>query len=232
MSEQLIESTFKYAGLDIDCATNSKGEIFVSTRTIENTLQYRKNSLREIEASKSFKAFTGESFHVGKFTNKTASISPNQTFYPLASFFKFVYFEVQNKNETALNLVVAGFVTDFEREAREALGIELDNSEYEAKRKLVFERLEAFKGWTNIIHDRHVEKYGKKPEGWYYGKLVKQANLSIFGVADFGSDRTKNMSEGEQRTIRDFESFLKRKANRFPHLDPQQLLDRALIDFS
>jgi hypothetical protein len=182
-------------------------------------------------ASKSFKAFAGEEFALGKLRAKSTKLNTTNLYYSKASFLKLIYFELSQANQKVIDLVVSGFVADFEGSIQNALGNQLTEEQREYLRQLVHDRLQAFRAWTDIIRERHVKFYGEKPEGWYYGKLIKRANLSLFGVENFGSDRTANMTTEQQNTIKEFESFLFRKAKNNQEMEPEALLNVAIQHF-
>jgi hypothetical protein len=223
---------FKYAGLVIDAAQDVDGNIWISTPTIETVLGYEADSCRKKAVSKSFKAFTGEGFALGKTKQKSTKLNTTNVYYSKESFLKLLYWEVSNANQKAIDLVVSGFVADFEGSIQNALGEQLTEEKREYLRELVFNRIQAFRKWTDIIRDRHIKFYGVKPEGWYYGKLVKKANLALFGVPEFGNDRTENMTIEQQETIKEFECYLARKARNNPDLEPEAVLNMALNQFT
>lgn len=220
---------FQYAGFHIDAAQDEDGNVWISTPTVESVLQYRANSTREIVASKSFNDFVGKDFALGKKRSKSTKYNTTNLYYSKETFLKIVYFELQKGNQAAINLVLSGFISDFEGSIQSALGNQLTEEKREYLRQLVHDRLQAFRGWTDIIQAQYIRFYGVKPEGWYYGKLVKQANLELFGVPDFGSDRTANMTEEQQKLIKDFETFIHYAHLRKPTLEPEALL-RFCID--
>jgi hypothetical protein len=220
---------FIYAGLSIDAAQDSEtGEIWISTPTVETVLGYRSNSTREKVSSKSFKAFAGEGFALGKKKSKSTKQNTTNLYYSKETFLKLIYWELSQGNKVVMGLVFSGFVADFEGSIQAALGNELTEEKREYLRQLVHERIQCFKSWCDVIHDRHVRFYGVKPEGWYYGKLIKHANMRLFGVPNFGSDRTENMTEEQQKVIRDFEAALIRRAQKMPNLEPEALLEQVL----
>jgi hypothetical protein len=238
---------FNYAGLVIDAAQDEDGQVWISTPTIENVLEIRSDSTRKLLASKSFNAFMGEGYQLGNFSKKSKSTKFNNTnlYYSKSLFLSLLYFvadyelfllgQGSKTSEAKLNthrkvkhLIQAGFVADFEGSVQNALGKQLSEEQREYLRQLVFNRLQAFRAWTDIIRERYLEFYGEKPEGWYYGKLIKEANIYLFGVENFGSDRTANMSKEQQMLICEFESMLARQAKKHPHFDPHALLTHTL----
>jgi hypothetical protein len=240
---------FHYAGLTIDAAQDNGGNIWISTPTVEITLGYRSNSTREALASESFKSFAGEDFALGKLKSKSTKLNTINLYYSKETYLKLLYFTAdyeyfvigngkassgksfENRlasHRFAKNLIFSGFVADFEGSIQNALGNQLSEEQREYLRQLVFNRLQAFRAWTDIIRDRYLEFYGKKPEGWYYGKLIKEANLYLFGVENFGSDRTANMTTEQQKLVIEFESMLARQAKKHPHFDPHALLKHTL----
>jgi len=236
---------FKYAGLTIDAAVDDDGNEWIATPTISRTLELSsQRRIGEVYASKSFKAFAGEGFECTKFSGKTTKGNASATFYSKETFLKLLYYfcnyredgnstpQMVNSSIKARNLVFSGFLVDFEGSIKNALGTQLTEEEREYLRELIHARITAFRKWTDIIRDRHIKFYGVKPEGWYYGKLIKKANLALFGVPDFGNDRTENMTVEQQETIKEFEYYLARKARNNPDLEPEAVLDMALNHFT
>jgi hypothetical protein len=226
----LFEFDFKYAGLIIDAAQDLETkDVWISTPTVESVLRYRSDSAREKVTSKSFKAFAGEGFQLGKKKSKSTKHSNvTNVYYSKETFLKLIYWEMYQGNKAVMDLVFAGFVADFEGALQAALGNELIEERRERYRELVHERIQYFRSWCDVIHDRHVSFYGVKPERGYYGKLVKHANMRLFGVPNFGNDRTKNMTEEQQKVIREFEMVLVTRAKKMPNLEPEALLNQVL----
>jgi len=229
----LYSFEFKYAGLTIDAAIDDDGNQWIATPTIMEVLGYKyRNGVDRSINSQDFKFFAGDDFEIDKLKAKSTKYNTQNTYYSKDTFLKLVYFEVQKANPVVLDLVVSGFLVDFEGSIQNALGTQMTEEQREYLRALVHERIQAFRSWTDIIRDRYLEFYGKKPEGWYYGKLIKRANLALFGVPDFGNDHTANMTEQQQETIKDFERYLYRKARNNPELEPEAVLNLALDQFT
>jgi hypothetical protein len=220
---------FNYAGLTIDAAQDSEtGEIWISTPTVETVLGYPSNSARKKIDSKSFKASAGEGFLVGKRKSKSTKHNTPNVYYSKETFLKLMYWEAREGNKPVADLVFSGFLVDFEGAIQAALGNQLTEEKREYLRQLVHERIQCFKSWCDVIHDRHVSFYGVKPEGWYYGKIIKHANMRLFGVPNFGNDRTENMTEEQQKVIKEFETVLVMRAKKMPNLEPEALLEQVL----
>jgi hypothetical protein len=230
----LYSFDFKYAGINIDAAQDSEtGEIWISTPTVETILGYCSDSTRKKLGSKSFKAFAGKDFQPGKKKSKsTKHNNVTNVYYSKDTFFKLMYWEADQGNKPVKDLVFSSFLIDFEGAIQAALGNELTEEKREYLRQLVHERIQCFKSWCDVIHDRHVSFYGFKPEGWYYGKLIKHANMRLFGVPNFGNDRTENMTEEQQKVIREFEANLVMRAKKMPNLEPEALLEQVLDWFA
>jgi len=243
---------FEYAGLTIDAAQDEDGNIWISTPTLQQVFDFPNDqSTRQLIRSKSFKTFTGEDFALDNFSKKDKSTKHNTTnrYYAKSLLYRMVYYisdyesyclgqgkkltpEMLNRHRKVKNLVLSGFLVDFEGSVQNALGNQLSEEEREYLRSLVHDRIQAFRKWTDIIRDRYLYFYGEKPEGWYYGKLVKKANLALFGVPDFGCDRTANMTVDQQETVKDFERFLARKAKNNSEIEPEALLNLAIKHFT
>jgi len=226
---------YHYSGISIKAAKDEQNNICIATPTIEDALGYDRNNARKKIASKAFKVFTGMALTPGKKSlksNLNEDKANTYTYYPLETFFKLIYWEVNNGNQKAIDLVMAGFVTDFHGSLQNALGNTISEDERERIRTFIRQRIAALRVWTDIIRDRYVAFYGRKPERYEYAAMIKKANMAIFGVPHFNSDRTKNMSEEQQATIKMFEEFLARKAKNKPEWSPESILDIALEQFT
>lgn len=226
----LTTTTYSYAGFEIESGIDEEGACYVSIPTIETLFGLRRNSAREILCSKQLEDARSIGLQVGK-TQKLSSDKGhgNRTWLDTKSFLSFLNFlAFEKQNEKAKSIIFAGFVADFVSTQKAQHGIAMEEEEQEYLRILIFERLQRFKGWTNIIDQRYREFYGEKPPGKYYAKLVKRANLHLFGVPDFGSNRTKNMTTEQQETIKDFEKMLARTASKHRNKEPEALLDLVI----
>jgi hypothetical protein len=251
-NNMLYAFDFKYAGLTIDAAIDDAGNEWIATPTFKRVFDFpNQMSTSRLIGSESFKTFVGEGFDVNNFSVKDKSTKHNNLnrYYAKSFLYQLVYYisdyeayclgqgkkltpEMLVRHRKVKNLVLSGFLVDFEGAMKNAQGIQLDESQREYLRELVFNRIQAFRKWTDIIRDRHIKFYGVKPEGWYYGKLVKKANLALFGVPEFGNDRTENMTIEQQETIKEFECYLARKARNNPDLEPEAVLNMALNQFT
>jgi hypothetical protein len=220
---------FKFAGIVIDAAKDPKtGEIWISTPAVETVLGYRYDSTRDKVDSKSFRDFAGEDFQINRKLAKSTKHNNSNVYYSKETFLKLMYWEAREGNKPVADLVFSGFLVDFEGAIQAALGNQLTEEKREYLRQLVHERIQCFKSWCDVIHDRHVSFYGVKPEGWYYGKIIKHANMRLFGVPNFGNDRTENMTEEQQKVIKEFETVLVMRAKKMPNLEPEALLEQVL----
>ena len=223
----LFESNLDYASKEFNVATDEKGTIYISYRTCENVFCLRKNSTREKLESNRLKALLPKGSQLGKFKSNTDKCNSVKSWLTLSEFTAFVAFLASEGNQHALALMVAGFVTDFASVANSHFGRQLDDTEREYIRTLVFNRIATFKAWTTVIRDRHIALFGDKPTGAYYRDCVVHVNEELFGVPHFKCDRG-NMTELQQKTIHRFEDMLVAAANKFPSLDPKSVIEKAL----
>lgn len=229
---KLIGATYEYGTTEIDVAMDEEQNIYVATPTMEDLLGIRRDSARRILALKSFKALQPEGFAHGKIKEKAIGLNTIHTFYPFATFMALVAFRaIKKSDQKAINLLVTGFATDFITTAQIACGKKVNENERARTRNLIAKRLENFKGWTNIIRDRYIKIYGRKPTSAEYKAIIVKANNHLFGQPHFKCDRETNMTIDQKVTISEFESYLARTSRLLPDVTPEELLDMALKTF-
>jgi len=131
-------------------------------------------------------------------------------------------------NQNAIALLTAGLFDSFTSIALEQAGFEIDAEE---RNRVLGQYLESYHKWMDIIRDRHHEYYGFKPDPAYYARLNIKTNKALFGVNPFDSNRKENCTREQQETLYDFQRWLKRRADKYPELEPAELLDEALNSF-
>lgn len=222
----LFETTYKYAGFEINAAQDDAKQYWVSYRTLENLFNWRKNSTREKLVTKSFKAIHGKDSQLGILSDNTNKSNSKKSWIAIGDFMTVVTWQVTEKNDTAIALVVAGFLVDFISTTHEHFGVVMDADQKEYLRELVFNRLANFKAWTDIIRDRHLLLFGVKPEPKYYRDCIKYVNQQLFGVSHFKNDRG-NMTQLQQETITKFEELLIAMAKKHETVCPKRLIMKA-----
>lgn len=234
----LFETTYNYAGFEINAAQDDDGNYWISFGTIDKIIQSR---MRRLLGSERLEAALPNGYTIAVCSEKTDKSPRKKQFVSLPSFLAIMAAlakptklatRVIPSNENALAFVIAGFTSDFVTSLKTHFGETFSEEEREYLRTLVFARIQAFKAWTDVIHNRYIKFYDEKPPKWLYGKLIKKANLKIFGVPNFNSDRTNYMTEDQQETIKDFERLLVRKAKLNPNMEPTALLEVTLEAFT
>ncbi len=225
---------FKYAGFEIETGQNEAKEYFLTEKSMEKFFSQSNEKstfrVREIFESKSLKAFTSEDLKSAKISSKSnLHPQPQTAWYPISTFLTLVAWQVNEGNQTAINFAVTGMTIDFLTSLKSHYGVVMTEDEKEYQRALVFNRLQAFKSWTDIIKERHMKFYGVAPSGDYYADKVRKVNLALFGVPHFKCDRN-NMNQEQQELITEFERNLVSKAKRKPDWHVDAIIN-SVLDF-
>lgn len=120
-------TTLTYGNYHVLVAVTTDSDLMIATPTIEECLGYRVDSSREKLRSKSFKAFAGADFHLGKMSVNVLGIGGNAktNFYPFTVFLTLLKWEASQGNQQAINLLIAGFADSFSDFAYKSLGIKV-----------------------------------------------------------------------------------------------------------
>jgi len=224
----LFETTFNYAGFEINAATDDSGHYWISNRTTENVFGFCKDSIQEVVKSESFKSFTGKDFALGKIRDNTDKSNIKKSWLSLSSFLSVCYWQAQKDNKNAINMVFASSTdVDFSSTVKEHLGNALDYNNKEYIRGLVFNHIANFKAWTDVIRVRCIELYGVEKEHKYYKACVAHVNKNLFGVSHFKRDRS-DITALQQTTIIEFEKLLLAMSKKHPRDCPKRLIVKAL----
>lgn len=223
----LFESIFNYTGFSINAATDDDGKLWVNQKTIAEILEKDRFSFADFSKGKKVKALLPEGFRLQKISDNTNLQNSKQTWVDVPSFLFIINF-YQEKSKRAKAIVFAGFTVDFLASLKHHFGEAFDEEEKEYVRKLIFDRLAAFKSWTDFIRDRHLELYKIKPSRDYYKECVKTVNRELFGVTHFYNNRTENMSQLQQETIKEFEQLLVKMGKKYPIYDPKAVIRETL----
>lgn len=179
-------------------------------------------------ASQQFKRLMGEDFSPHKSSIEGTKAQVNTI--DLRTFTKLLYALAKGGNPIADALVEALLEESFERRYDTAFNKKVSEAEYNAKLNLRFERLLARRGWTDILRDRHIQCFGKKPKPNQFRGWTVEVNEALFSRKHFNCNRD-NMEEEQQRIIKSFEEMAVRRAKQYPNATPDELLALALDTF-
>ena len=189
----------------VDPTDNS---LFLSSRTIENILQYEEDSVRKKFGAKSLKAFAGEPLASGKNLKGTDALGRENRMkaIPFETFITLVYFEgfhgKSPHKEIAQGLLMSGLADSFRSIILEQCGIKLSLGERQVVITRYLEGYHAFQDW---VRDTHLQIYKAKPSPDYYRAMAVMINNYLFDRDHFQKDRVGNASKDELRRLENFQ---------------------------
>jgi hypothetical protein len=136
----------------------------------------------------------------------------------------------RKNNETAYAFVLAAIEETHERRFAHAFGQKIEEEEWNDRLALRMKRVLARKDWTDVLMERFVDLYHKKPCPNDYRAWTTEVNWHLFNRPHFNSDRD-TMTLEQQETILDFERMAKRLARKHPSYSPNQIIQLALDTF-
>lgn len=229
---KLPVKSIQYGAFTLDVACDADGNAFLTTRAIEKLLNWRANQLRKKIESKSLKSFTDKDLSLVKIKGKVEGVkSKAVNLYPVDLAVLLITWDaVFNQNAKAIAILSSSFATDIKSTILKGFGHEIATDSLRLQEQFRWLRVFQLREWTNIIRDRHLELFGCKPSNEYYRDCIVMVNLALFGCYGFEGDRD-NMDGNQQRLINEFESFLARKASKYPDYDPKELITQCLPMF-
>ena len=206
--------------------------VLIDKSALSRMMGWEPRRATEKLGSKSLKTFSDGDSVLPKFSNIKAwdkDERPHQVSVIPFSYVPLVAaWQASQGNQRAIALLTAGLFDSFTSIALEQAGFEIDAEE---RNRVLGQYLESYHKWMDIIRDRHHEYYGFKPDPAYYARLNIKTNKALFGVNSFDSNRKENCTREQQETLYDFQRWLKRRADKYPELEPAELLDEALNNF-
>lgn len=233
--------TGKFGNISYPCYIDPVNKtILHSSSQIESILNYRADSCREKIGSKSFKAFVGEGFHVGKISGcKVNNQNSKVVLYPHnPTVAKLISWEASQGNERALQIVDASLLDSPESLLLEQFGIHLSVEERNTR---IETYLSKYHPGMDIIKDRWVRDYADSryitktgaftaPQD-FMAEANRYINQVLFGVNHFNGNRLKNATTEQLEELEYFYHHLARQAKKKPELDARDLLRFALKTF-
>lgn len=127
MTEKIVDvNLIEYGSYSALVAVTESRGLLIAQPTVEILMGWRENSGREKIVSKSLKDFAGKDYKVGKTSYSVSWVGQGKTvFYDYSDFLILMRWQVKQGNESAINLVVAGFADSFSDFAYKAFGISL-----------------------------------------------------------------------------------------------------------
>lgn len=133
------------------------------------------------------------------------------------------------------NVIASAFADAILQEGLErrfdvAFNIKVSEDERNKRLTLRMSRLMARRLWTDTLMERYIKLHGAKPTRDQYKYWTVVVNQQLFNKPHFNCNRDI-MNDEEQKTIELFERMAVRMANKYPAIDCDGLLDKALAMF-
>jgi hypothetical protein len=172
-----------YGNYEVICGLDSENNLYVGTPTIEESFGFESNTGRKKLASKSFKAFAGKDFKVGKISVVVNGIGQGKVnFYSFDTFLMLLKWQVKEKNEKAIDLVIAGFADSFSDIAYQEFGVKQTKEDRQnwlkARQEGKATRRELTDAIRDYLNSNEVSDNYKK---FVYNNITDLINLAIFG---------------------------------------------------
>jgi hypothetical protein len=237
MANDIVRATraeFDIAGIPVAGLMMPDGSYRMSDTDIAAAIDEAANSLSHIRRNKTFKALISEGSPLSQKPEKLSVQGNNAKLNCSTIEFAAAYWVLRSKdNNKAFALATALVTESIQRRFDRAFGQHVTEAEYDASLRLRLERLNARRGWTDVVKDRMLEL------GYYndservreeFRELTVTANLKLFNQPHFQCNRDQ-MTHEQQLLIGDFERAAERKARQYPNATPYQIVEMALMLF-
>ena len=242
MAKSIVRATredFDIAGIDVQGLMMPDGRYKMSDADIARAALRPSRSVGDLRKAKTLELNGGNTSDLESVGDLLEVLKVKVEGYgkPLnASSIEFaaMYWATQSANSpTALALTVALSTESIQRRFDRAFNQKVTEAEYDASLALRFARLNARKGWTDVVKERMIQF------GYYqdrsrvcdeFKSLTVRVNMVHFGRPHFNCDRD-NMTAEQQQLIGAFELVAKRKAARYPSATPAEIVELALRAF-
>jgi hypothetical protein len=229
---------------EVICGLDPENNLYVGTPTIEKCFGFRPDQTREKIASKSFKAFAGSSFRLGKLQAIVSDFARGRAkvnFYPFDVFLTILKWQVKEKNEKAIDLVIAGFADSFSDFAYQEFGVQNKKEERQKWLKTRMESKVVRRTLTDAIKD-WLERTdaSENTRKFLYATITDNINRGIFSRSakklkeDWGCANPRdNMTADELRWVAEVEDLAMRLIDNHgfdPIASIKEALERLLID--
>ena len=179
-------------------------------------------------AQRDIKRILGEDF---RFIQSRSELNPRPVnIVKLEDFKKIIRALDKKGNEVAPAFMDAILEEGLERRFDHAFNIKVSEQERNARLELRVTRLLARKLWTDTLMNHHLKLTGVKPTPEQYRKWTVIVNKHLFNKPHFNCDRD-NMESEEQLIINQFEFMAVRVCQKYPRLDCDSIVQKALETF-
>ena len=236
MATSIVRATrakFDIAGIPVAGLMMPDGSYRMSNTDAANAIDENRRSMGNFFKSAPFKALQGSTSAMGETTKvrvdgelSTLNASPVEVV-------ALYWASFGSSNHKAFALTAALAAETIQRRFDRAFGQHVTEAEYDASLRLRLERLNARRGWTDVVKDRMLEL------GYYndservreeFRELTVTANMKLFNQPHFQCNRDQ-MTHEQQLLIGDFERAAERKARQYPNATPYQIVEMALMLF-
>lgn len=208
---------------EIDGLMLPDGSYAVGASQIAEIFQFDKN-----QASRTIKSILGDGF---QFDTTKSELHPKAVnILKLDQVITVIRYLDKKGNAIASAFTDAILQEGLERRFDVAFNVKVSEDERNKRLALRMSRLLARRLWTDTLMDRHIKLHGTKPTKDQYKYWTVVVNQQLFNKPHFNCNRDI-MNDDEQKTIELFERMAVRMANKYPTIDCDGLLDKALAMF-
>jgi len=193
----------------VDPADNS---LWIAQPSMALMLGWETKRVARFLGSKSLKVFAGKALGSTKQVTGTDTLArPNRiNAVPFDTFLTVLYWQLQEGNDNARSLLLAGFADSFSSLVLSQCGIQVSTEDRQQVITFYRHWYHKFQDW---VRDTHVEVHGQKPSAEYYRTMAVAINVHLFERTHFYCDRIKHAETDQLRVIENFQiAFLKTKS--------------------
>ena len=197
---------FKDLDVLVDPADNS---LWITQPSMARMLGWEPRRVTEKIASKSLKSFADKALAGTKKITGTDTLGrPNRVnAVPFDTFLTILYWQLQEGNNNARSLLLAGFADSFTSLVLSQCGIKISIEERQQVISFYRHWYHAFQDW---VRDTHLAVHGTKPSPEYYRDMAVAINSHLFDRTHFYCDRLNHASTDQLRVIENFQmAFLR-----------------------
>lgn len=192
----------------------SNNSLWITQPSMARMLGWEPKRVTEKMDAKSLKVFAGKGLVAPKKVPGIDTIGRRQQInaVPFDTFLTVLYWQLQEGNDNARSLLLAGFADSFTSMVLSQCGIQVSTEERQQVISFYRHWYHAFQDW---VRDTHLAVHGTKPSQDYYREMAVAINSHLFDRTHFYCDRLSHASTDQLRVIENFQmAFLKTKSAR------------------
>lgn len=208
----------------VDPADNS---LWITQLSMARMLGWAADDTRKKLKAKSLEAFAGKALVPGKKLPGIDTIGRQRQVnaVPFDTFLTVLYWQLQEGNDNARSLLLAGFADSFSSLVLAQCGIQVSTEERQQAITFYRHWYHKFQDW---VRDTHLEVHGKKPTPEYYRDLAIAINTYLFDRAHFYCDRIKYAETEQLHVIENFQMAFLRTKGAKQKADPMSLVAKYI----